>query len=411
MTAQARLLSLDLLRGVAVLGILTINITGFAGPLAGTISPALTRSHTLVTSSWDNAAFAVSLVLFEGKMRALFSLLFGAGVMLFWQSAERRGADGDVLQVRRLAWLLGFGFLHYVLLWWGDILFVYALCGLAALMLRPLPPHTLVIVALALFYGWHLWGLFELAPIVRAETALREGHASTAQAKSVAAWFEAVRAGITEDLTEARYTYLELALTKLRERPFWQVSMTWNIFSETLPLMLLGMVLVRSGFFDPAKAVKLRFYAGLACGLSGLAFSATFTAWALSHDFPPVAMEAALSWGLALPHLLTAMGYASLLVHATPRLAPTRLGQRLIATGRMAFSNYIATSLVMTAIFYGWGLGLFAHFGPAAQVPFVLLGWALMLGVSAPFLTGFRRGPLEWLWRSLVEKRWLHNGF
>ncbi|MBT0666791.1 DUF418 domain-containing protein [Novosphingobium profundi] len=406
-----RLPALDLIRGVAVLGILAVNIAGFSGPLAGTVSPALTAPTTALPSAWDGLATAATLVLFEGKMRVLFSLLFGAGLVLFWESTEARGENGDVLQVRRLAWLLLFGLLHYLLLWWGDILFVYALCGLAALLLRPLRERTLIVIALLLYYGWHLWGLFELAPMVRAETALRLGTATPAQAQAVAHWMEVVHGAIARDLSEAHYGYLDLVLTKLRERPFWLFGMTWNIFSETLPLMLLGMVMLRRGFFDPACHPRHLRSAARVCIPCGLGLSLAFTIWAASRGFPPLAMEAALSWGLALPHLLTAYGYAALLVLLTPRLVRCALGQRLVAAGRMAFSNYLATSLVMTFIFYDWGLGQFGRFGPALQVPFVGLGWIAMLGWSPHVLRRLRRGPLEWIWRSLVEKRWLHNRF
>jgi uncharacterized protein len=96
------------------------------------------------------------------------------------------------------------------------------------------------------------------------------------------------------------------------------------------------------------------------------------------------------------------VGYAALLMLAAPRLIASPLGTRLRAAGRAAFSNYIATSLVMTAIFYGWGLGLLGKVGAAGQWAFVALGWALMLAWSKPWLDRLRYGPLEWLWRSLL---------
>jgi uncharacterized protein len=99
-----------------------------------------------------------------------------------------------------------------------------------------------------------------------------------------------------------------------------------------------------------------------------------------------------------------ALGYAALLVLATPRLAQTWLGRRLTAAGRMAFTNYIACTVMMTALFYGWGLGLVGTWGHAAQLGLVAAAWALMLGWSAPWLARFRQGPLEWLWRSLTER-------
>ncbi|MDE2619781.1 MAG: DUF418 domain-containing protein, partial [Sphingomonadales bacterium] len=109
---------LDLVRGIAVLGILAINLGGYAGPIAAALSPNLPSPGTPADELW----FALTTLVFEGKMRALFTLLFGASLLLFIDRAEARGEDGERLQLRRLGWLALFGYLHYVLLWWGDIL-------------------------------------------------------------------------------------------------------------------------------------------------------------------------------------------------------------------------------------------------------------------------------------------------
>ncbi|MDD3800012.1 MAG: DUF418 domain-containing protein [Novosphingobium sp.] len=404
-TGQQRLATLDLVRGVAVLGILAINIGGFAGPMASLTSPHLPRPVGAV----DEAAFAFSFLFFEGKMRALFSLLFGAGIVLFWEHAEAAGRDGDVLQVHRLFWLMLLGALHYFVLWWGDILFLYAVCGLGALLLRPLSNRALLAIALGLYFTWSLSGLFASMPAVHAEAALRQGTASAAQVHLVNAWFEPVRDWAAQEMRESRFGFLGLLLVKLGERPLWQIDMVLSSFAETLPLMLVGMVIYRTGLLTGATPRARLMATGLACTATGLAITAGFLAWAWPRHFPPIAMEAALVWGMALPHLLCGCGYAALLVLATPRLAPTAVGCRLIAAGRMAFSNYILTSLVMTFAFYGWGLGLFGSMTLAQQWLFVLGGWVLMLGWSEPWLHRYRRGPLEWLWRSLIERKVLAN--
>jgi len=148
-TAPARISAIDGLRGLAVLGILAINVTGFWGPPLASSSPIVPHPEPGAVA-WYLAAF----VLFEGKMRALFTLLFGASLLLFIDAAERRGASGTWLQVRRLLWLGVFGYLHYLLLWWGDILVTYALCGLVALALRRLQTSGLVAVALLALAGF-----------------------------------------------------------------------------------------------------------------------------------------------------------------------------------------------------------------------------------------------------------------
>ncbi|WP_232495927.1 DUF418 domain-containing protein [Novosphingobium kaempferiae] len=403
--APARLATLDLIRGVAVLGILAINIAGFAGPMIGTTTPNLPRP----VGALDEAAWALGFFVFEGKMRALFTLLFGAGLMLFWERAEAAGRDGDLLQLRRLGWLLLFGTAHYVLLWWGDILFLYAACGIAALLMRPMSDRALLWIALALYYAWHIWGMFDAADAIDAENAVRLHTATAEQLRLLAGRIEPMQAWAAQELRESTLGWLDLVHVKLVERPLWQIQMVSGAFSETLPLMLVGIVLYRRGFFDDRLPRKQLVEVSLACTFAGLALTAMFLGWAWPRHFPPVAMQAALVWGLAMPHLLGGIGYAGLLVLAAPRLAATRLGQRLADAGRMAFSNYVLTSLVMTFAFYGWGLGLYGQFHSMGQWLFVLGGWALMLGWSPLWLRHFRRGPLEWLWRSLVEHKVLNN--
>jgi uncharacterized protein len=400
-----RVASLDLIRGVAVLGILAINIAGFAGPSAGTLSPNL----PLPTGPWDEAAFALSFVLFEGKMRALFAILFGASMALFIDKAEADGRDGDMLQAARLGWLLLFGVLHYVLLWWGDILFAYAACGFILLLLHRLPARLLGAGAAALFVVLHLAGMLETMPMVTAEELVRLGQASADQAAAVARYHGYLATAARQEIAQYTGSFGHILAIKLRDHPFWLVQGVGDGFGEFLPMMVLGLVLQRRGFFAGNWRPTWMLTLGLGSTLAGLGATLAALAWLWPRHFPPIAMDAALRYSLALPHLCMALGYAALLVLATPWLACTRLGRRIADAGRMAFSNYLATTMGMTALFYGWGLGLFGRVGPLVQWAFVLLGWALMLAWSSPWLRHWRRGPLEWLWRSLTERRALLN--
>jgi uncharacterized protein len=401
-TAPDRVVSLDLIRGVAVLGILAVNIAGFAGPPAATLTPHVPHAATFL----DEAAFATVFVLFEGKMRALFTMLFGASLLLFIDRAEANHRDGDLLQLRRLGWLTGFGLLHYFLFWWGDILFLYAIAGVVALFLRRMPPGGMLVAALIAFVAWHLSGLVAALPALGAEEHVRLGTASAAEARSHGEFLRAFAERARDELAEYRLGFADQLRLKLTERPLWPLSTALASLGETLPLMLIGMALLRTGFFT-AGWPRRRLLGTVAAGVVGAVFSLAMLAWLWPRHFPPRTMGVVLLYAAALPHLLIALAYAALLVLATPRLARTRLGRRLIAAGRMAFSNYIGTTVVMTAIFYGWGLGLVGRIGHAGQLAFVLLGWALMLGWSRPWLARFRQGPLEWLWRSLTERRLL----
>lgn len=399
--SAGRIAALDLIRGVAVLGILAVNIAGFAGPLIATTTPHLPHP----ASPLDEVAFAVSAVLFEGKMRALFTILFGASMVLFIERAEAAGREAETLQLRRLGWLMLFGYLHFALLWWGDILFTYALCGMAALVCWRTPTKPLLALALAIFALYHAQGMVRSLPPITAETQVIAGTASPRQIADHRTNIEARIARMEEEIALHTGPWTGLVADKLGEQRFWPLAMALAGFCETLPLMLIGMALFRSGFFSGDwPPGRLRAVAGLGIVL-GSALTLAALAWTLPRDFPPVTMAAFLSSWLALPHLLMALGYAAILMLVMPRLLATRFGARLSAAGRMAFTNYIATSLVMTGIFHGWGLGLFASLGAAEQWAFVALGWMLMLAWSKPWLDRFSQGPLEWLWRSLTEWR------
>lgn len=390
-TSGSRIASLDLIRGIAVLGILAINIAGFAGPSAGTDTPWLPHR----ASPADEATFALGFVLFEGKMRALFSILFGAGMLLFVERAEDARRDGEMLQLRRLGWLALFGYVHYLLFWWGDILFVYAVAGVFALPLRRLPDRWLLGLALTIFVAWHGWGMTDSLAELRGSVPPAEQQQEMAT----------TLARMHVESAQARLGFAAQIADKLATAPGWPLVMTLYTIGETLPLMLLGMVLLRSGFFSdewPRRRMVVMAGAGLTLGS---AYTLALLGWAWPRHFPPLVMPDILAYWAAPGHLLMALGYLAAIMLALPRLAVTWIGCRLSATGRMAFSNYLGTTMVMTAIFYGWGLGLYARIPPFQQPLFVLGGWLLMLASSAPWLGRFRQGPLEWAWRSLTEWR------
>lgn len=405
MTASApdRVVSLDLIRGVAVLGILAINIAGFAGPPAAVLSPNWPGPVSLA----DKLAFAATFVLFEGKMRALFCMLFGASMALFLERSEAAGRDGDILQLRRLLWLAVFGLAHFFLLWWGDILFAYALCGIVVLMARDMPTRAMAVAAVAVFALSHLIGGAMDLPGAIAEERVRTGTANEQQVGEVKRFERIAAQKARNDRAIVASPYAVRLQHRVTRDTFKPLLGTLDNVTETIPLMLIGVVLFRIGFFSGTISRKTLWRIALAGTLTGLALTVPLLAWAWPRDFPIRAMSSIMIYWAAIPHLLMALGYAALLALAAPRLARSLVGRRLADAGRMAFTVYIGTSLVMTAIFYGWGLGLAGSYGHAALLVFVLFGWLTMLAASWAWLGHFRRGPLEWAWRSLVERRLL----
>jgi uncharacterized protein len=395
--AATRIAAIDFVRGVAVLGILAINITGFWGPTLASFSPRLPHPDP-----GADAWFAFAFVVFEGKMRALFTLLFGASMVLFADAAERRGASADWAQARRLLWLALFGYLHYLLLWWGDILFPYALCGLMALALRRMAPAGLVIAGLALFLVPHALDAAGDVIGIATEQSVLAGHGAAADVADQAAMMQRIAASLADDTRILNAGFLAALRLRLSTAPFLPFETFLHTLTETLPLMLLGMAMLRTGFFTGRWShAALRRTAAIGIGAGGL-MALGLIGWAGSHGFPPRAMLV-LGGALAAPeHLLMAIGYAALLVLLWPRLRDGAAARMLAAAGRCAFTNYLGTTVLMAAIFSGWGLGLGPEM-PRALLPlFVLLGWAAMLAWPRWWLARHPSGPLETLWRNLT---------
>jgi uncharacterized protein len=384
-------------RGVAVLGILAINVTGFWGPTLASFSPALPRLEP-GGAIW----FAATYVLVEGKMRALFTLLFGASMVLFLSAAERRGANPDVMQARRLGWLAVFGYAHYLLLWWGDILFLYAVCGLLALILRRLDPAPLAASALVLFGVSH--GLDAIGDLkgIAAEQRVLAGIGSTTEVAEQAAMMSRIAAANVADLRILHAGFLEALRLRISTAPFLPFDTAAATFAETFPLMLLGMAAMRTGLFTGRwSPATLRRIAWGGIGTGGM-MSLALISWSWTHDFPPRAMFAVVGSLAALPHLMMAAGYLAALLLLWPKVAASAAGRRIAAAGRCAFTNYLGTTVLMTALFSGWGLGLGGTL-PRGWLPlFVPLGWAAMLVWPETWLGRFGIGPLEGLWRRLT---------
>ena len=398
-TPASRLVALDFVRGIAILGILLLNIVGFAWPEIVYVSP---RAPTAPVSPADDWTWLAIFVVADGKFRGLFSLLFGASMLLFVERAEAArqnfgGRDGAALQRRRLGWLALFGLAHFFLLWWGDILFLYAVCGFVALALRDWRPRRLAIAALAIYAA----GVLTLGSLTAVGAAPWLGMGETGgetPAEVVARYGEEARAEIPATLAPWP-NHVAHMLRDSWTDPLVTVSFSWF---ETIPLMLIGMALFKSGLFAGRwDGARLRRWAAWGIG-GGLALTLPLAWWLWREQFAlPLTLFVWLG-PAAVGRLASTIGYAALAVLLAQRFAGSALGERLVACGRMAFSNYIATSLVMTFIFHGWGLGQFARFGRFELMGFVLLGWALMLAWSKPWLTRYRFGPLEWLWRSLT---------
>lgn len=398
--AATRYESLDAIRGVAVMGILAMNIVAFALPMSAYFNPAAGGPP----SGSDLATWAFNFVFVDSKMRGLFSILFGASTLLVIENATAGGRSAAGSHYMRMLWLLLFGLAHYYFIWFGDILSLYAVCGLLLFLFRNLSIRALLIWAgvfllLALALLGSTWISF---------AALEAGHLPAADAAAMREQMDQFNAMMgpnsptyAKDVAHFLGSYAQIAGMRLGEAAIEPLIQVMLFAWETMALMLIGMALYKSrmltGEWSAARYAK---WAGLC-----FAIAAPVLAWMAWHSIETgfaTMTVFSTSLVLSLPFdILMAVGWAALIMLLIQTRASDAVRARLAATGRMAFTNYLVTSIVMTTIFYGYGLGLFGSIGRAPLYLFCFGMWAAMLLWSKPWLARFHYGPLEWLWRSL----------
>jgi uncharacterized protein len=398
--ASDRILAVDVVRGFAVCGILAMNIVGMGMPTYAYVDPR----HFGGASGADLAAWAAAYVLADGKMRALFSMLFGASLLIVTDAAEGRTPGPARTHYPRMAWLFVFGMLHAWLVWYGDILVEYALCGAIAFVGRRWPPAALAYAA-TLLIGWVVvHNLIEWHD-VGVLHALAAG--PDAPADAVREWAKVTDAispsgdAVTEELRLYRGGFADAFAARARMTWLLQVDLLPITFPETLGFMAMGMALHRLGFWAGAWSRSAYRYMIAAGGAALLLYLPLI--WAiLAHDFDPAFLPLSDALSLLLRPFV-ALAYAAGLILLVQAGTSSWLTDRLAAAGRMAFSNYLGTSLILTTLFYGYGLGLFGTLSRAQLYWIVAAQWILILAWSRPWLARYRYGPLEWLWRSLAR--------
>jgi uncharacterized protein len=410
---------IDALRGVALLGILLMNIPGFAMPNYYSES---FRSDPSNVNFWVSAVISV---FFEGKMRALFGMIFGAGVLLFVLNKEKAGRSAAGLFYRRMFWLVLFGLIHaHLILWIGDILVLYAICGMLVYPLRKLKPIFLVLgvplVAVCDFTTGTLFYQYlraqRIAYVEASAAAARNEPLTEAQKDALAAWRDLEKTLIpnredakanTENMKSDYATvasYLRPLAWKL-ETIFLPI-MIW----DSLALMLLGVALYQWGFLSgqwSKRAYAITMLIGYGIGLP-LVISSFY-----HHYLHNPNLEASLARLEAVPiewvnviypfqRILLVMAHvAALILLYQSGLAKT-LFRCLEAVGQMAFTNYIMQSVICTLFFFGYGLNHYAELAYYQIYSVVLALWIVQLIVSPLWLRFFFFGPLEWMWRSLT---------
>lgn len=396
-----RIATLDLVRGVAVMGILTMNIVAFGMPEAAYFNPRAYGGDTGV----DLFAYLANFILFDGKMRGLFSFLFGASALLVIERAQARGVSAARVHYARMAWLLVFGLLHLYLFWWGDILNHYALVGMILFFFRRWQTPALVKLAVVLL-------ALQTLLLAGLPVAIGMNASEAARANAPAAAVEQRRdfensfgkpepKVIASELAAYRGSFADAFAKRAEDGATPVLAAFFGVGMETLAYMLLGMALFRSGMLRGEwPAERYRRWAAIGFGIGIPAYSA-IAYLVVSSGFSAFSVALGVL-ALATPvRPLMIVGWASIIILLTQ--ARGAIADRVAAAGRMAFTNYLMTTLLCTTFFNGYGAGFYGYLSRIELYLVVIAVWALILLWSKPWLARFRYGPFEWLWRSLAR--------
>ena len=402
-TSADRILTLDVIRGIAVMGIFSVNVVGMAMIQSAYFYPP----EFGFDGVGDKVMWTLNSIFVDGRFRSLFSILFGASMIVVIERAVAAGKKGWQVHYPRMIVLLLFGLAHYYLLWWGDILANYAMVGMVAYVFWRLKPVWLLLAAIAALLFINVGGIVETIPKMQTIERVQSGGGTAEEEAKVARMLEPPPpAELTKRIAEDKADHASIpahirasTTDGAQWRPFQGVL---GYGPETLGLMLLGMALFKSGFLTGAWSRKSYVQVAVLCLGADLALH-TYAAWvSIEADFAP---EVYFPWTRLFTspfHPVGAVGYAALIILLFR--GRSAIADRLAAVGRTAFSNYLLPTIIGTLIFFGTFGGLYAELSRGEAWLIVPPVWAFMLVWSKWWLDRYRYGPFEWAWRSL--SRW-----
>lgn len=391
--AADRIFQLDMLRGWAVLGILAVNAMAFAWPIELEMSSGLELPW--MAEPANRLAHWVVQVFFQDKFRTLFSMLFG--VSLFLVGGERSDLARGKLLRRRLFWLAIFGLIHGLAFWFGDILLLYAWTGLFMMLCRSWPAKRLFLVGGLIVGGFCLLqAAFSLIMASLPEQAVAQMQAGQPRVgpAEIQAAIDAYRSGLSGVLAQNAKHWLLLQGLSL-------LLFVWG----TLGLMMIGLGLYKTGFLT-GRAPTWVYLTTLVIGAANLA-ALGWLEWRDIQAGPSADPTGGLAGVASSFAILITLGYASMLILMT-RFGLRAVTAVLAPVGRMAFTNYLTQTLIMTSLFYmPWGPRLFGTVDQAGLWLFIGGIWLAQIVWSPLWLSVFAMGPLEWIWRCLTYGRWV----
>lgn len=394
MPAQSRIPALDALRGLAVAGIAPMNVIAFALPAAAFYMPTAYG----LGGERDAWLWAAIFVLDEDKFRAVFAMLFALGSAILFDKPQPHPLRAHYL---RMLVLFVIGLAHALLLAGNDVLRLYALCGLLLPLVMRWRARTLLLAAcaiLALYVAALGWALAEWTAYFWCN--FQAPGVEPPGMEPFARSFGAAPDQIARALIDGREALGERVL---REAGRWPNQLVTAVaaFPPTFASMLVGLALWRNGLLAGRWERKRALRLGLVLLAVTLPLEIAMAALSLATGLAPlVTFTNAVVWSVPVD---IAMGAGVAALAMVGFAGDGWLARRFAAAGRLALTNYLASSTLFAFVFAGWGLGLFGEVSRGAAYAVGFVPVALMLLWSPPWLARFRHGPAEWLWRSLAQ--------
>jgi len=406
-----RIQSLDIMRGIVLLGILLMNINGMG--LAGAyMNPTVSGG----AKGWDLTTWVTASMLFEGTMRGLFSLLFGVGMFVLLDRLEKKGAGIDAANIyfRRITWLLVFGLIHgYLLLWDGEILYNYALMGFLVYSFRKMQPAKLILICVFLLLAGTLWEYIDYRKDVKlteqvaeAQQYRSEGKELTKELREASEKWDKINEkkspeAIAEYNASMRKGYFSvvafLAPTITHENEFFPYRYDlWDVLS----MMLLGIALYKLNILSAEKSYSFYGMMALAGYIVGLLINYYETRLVIDSGFSYLGFSKSFVT-YQFGRVAVSIGHIALIMLFCKLSVLNWLKQSLSAVGKMALTNYVMHSVFAMFIFTGAGFGYFGKLQRHELLYIVFAIWIFQLIASPIWLKYYYYGPLEWIWRNL----------
>ncbi|KAF7771961.1 hypothetical protein PCIT_a1935 [Pseudoalteromonas citrea] len=391
---QQRLTNLDVVRGVALLGILLMNIQGFSLHFAAYSNPMALGP----INETDYLIYYLNHILADQKFMTLFATLFGVGVILMTEKLDVKGAKTRKIHFKRMAILMFIGLFHAYFLWFGDILFTYAIAGMIVYSMRRKSVKFLIVIGIVLLSltSLTLYSIGISLPHILIEDPQAITDMNTYWAPS--------QTQIADDIAANQMGWVAAMSHRIAMAAYMQSNILFYL-PRVIALMCIGMALYKLNLFG--NTLSNRRLAGY-CIVSlsvGITLSAIGIEQNSASGWPLKAMLSGQLynyWG----SVFSAFAYLCALILFCRSAMLIKLKQLLANIGKMALTNYLAQSLICCFIFSGWGLGLYGSMSRSELLFVVVAVWVCQISFSTLWMNWFKFGPVEWLWRCLTYSQW-----